>query len=150
MASVRDQRQRSHAGACAQNDSITIGLINNMPDAALRSTELQFRAVLASAAQNFSIDLRLFMLPERPRGEADRARLVQGYEDLSDLWPSRVDGLIVTGAEPQAVSLQQEPVLAYSDQSYRMGRRSYCLDDLVVSCSARGSALPRRCGAAPT
>jgi homoserine O-succinyltransferase/O-acetyltransferase len=109
MTSVRDQRQRSHPGARAPNDSITIGLINNMPDAALRSTELQFRAVLASAAQNLSIDLRLYMLPERPRSEASRARLVQGYEDLSDLWPSSVDGLIVTGAEPQALSLQQEP-----------------------------------------
>ena len=91
------------------SNSIVIGLVNNMPDAALRITEHQFHELLSAATRDFAVCLRLFSLTEVPRGDAGRAHLNQHYEDLAELWSSNLDGLIVTGAEPKAPELTREP-----------------------------------------
>jgi homoserine O-succinyltransferase len=80
-----------------------------MPDAALRSTERQFRALLARAANGLPFRLTLYFLPERPRTEAAWSHIRRYYQDVSKLWSSKLDGLIVTGAEPNTHSLQDEP-----------------------------------------
>ena len=90
-------------------DSIVIGLVNNMPDGALKTTERQFRELLEAAAGNVSIRIRLFSLPEALRGDATRAYIAENYETFSTLWTSRLDGLIVTGTEPRTPVLQDEP-----------------------------------------
>jgi homoserine O-succinyltransferase/O-acetyltransferase len=87
---------------------INIGLINNMPDAALDATVRQFRALLGAAADDMVVRLILYTLPEVPRTEFGR-RQVSGYSDIRDLWDSQLDGLIVTGAEPLAADLKDEP-----------------------------------------
>ena len=51
-------------------DSIVIGLVNNMPDGALKTTERQFRELLCAAAGKMPLRLRIFSLPEALRGEA--------------------------------------------------------------------------------
>ena len=89
-------------------DPIVIGLVNNMPDAALQTTERQFRELLFASSHNF-VRLRFFSLPELPRTEAGRSHISQRYEDISELWTSRPDGLIVTGTEPRAPTLTDEP-----------------------------------------
>jgi homoserine O-succinyltransferase/O-acetyltransferase len=96
-------RFRDEAPACLE-----IGLINNMPDAALDATVRQFRALLAATADDFDVRLRLFTLPEVPRSDMGR-QLLAGYSDIGELWTSRLDGLIVTGAEPRAADLADEP-----------------------------------------
>jgi len=90
-------------------DSIVIGLVNNMPDGALKTTERQFRELLKAAAGNIRVQLRLFSLPEAPRGQASRAYIAENYENFSTLWTSRLDALIVTGTEPRAPFLAEEP-----------------------------------------
>ena len=87
---------------------IDIGLVNNMPDAALDATVRQFRALLAAAADDMAVRLTLYTLPEVPRTDFGRQQ-VSGYADISELWKSRLDGLIVTGAEPRAADLEDEP-----------------------------------------
>src|SRR6266545_2609095 len=89
-------------------DCLSIGLINNMPDTALESTERQFAELLESAATDIPLRLRLFALPQVPRGEAGR-RHVSRYGDIAELWAGNLDGLIVTGTEPQTPSLADEP-----------------------------------------
>lgn len=89
-------------------NSVDIGLINNMPDAALDATERQFRALLAAAADGIGVNLTLYTLPEVPRTEFGR-RQVSRYSSINDLWKRHHDGLIVTGTEPQATDLQDEP-----------------------------------------
>ena len=88
--------------------SVDIGLINNMPDAALDATVRQFRALLAAAAGDMVVRLTLYTLPEVPRTDFGR-RQVSGYAPLEDLWDSHLDGLIVTGSEPHAADLKDEP-----------------------------------------
>src|SRR5438128_5722908 len=89
---------------------IDIGLINNMPDAALKATERQFRSLLRSAADSVIVRLTLYALPEVPRTEFGR-RHVTGrfYSRIDDLWESHLDGLIMTGMEPRAANLKDEP-----------------------------------------
>ena len=93
-------------------DPITIGLVNNMPDAALLTTERQFRDLLSADLEDAPIRLRLFSLPELPRAEAAKQHISEHYEDIRELWTSRVDGLIVTGTEPRAKDLRHEPYWA--------------------------------------
>lgn len=88
---------------------LDLGLINNMPDAALESTERQFIELLHSAAGDIPVRLRLLSLPDVPRSEAGRAHLGNGYAGIDDLCNDRLDGLIVTGTEPRASSLRDEP-----------------------------------------
>jgi homoserine O-succinyltransferase len=90
-------------------EPIVIGLVNNMPDAALQTTERQFRELFFAASHNLPVRLRLFSLPEVPRADAGRSHVSQHYEDISELWASHLDGLIVTGTEPRAPALPDEP-----------------------------------------
>jgi homoserine O-succinyltransferase len=87
-----------------------IGLVNNMPDAALARTEQQFRAVLAAATPEREIALQLFHVPSVPRGELGRGHLTSHrYRDAAELSSAGLDGLIVTGTEPKQSNLRNEP-----------------------------------------
>jgi homoserine O-succinyltransferase len=88
---------------------LTIGLVNNMPDAALQSTERQFMRLLRQAAGNVRIDFHCFSLPSVRRSQTARWRVGKQYTDIADLGRLHIDGLIVTGAEPNAASLAEEP-----------------------------------------
>jgi homoserine O-succinyltransferase/O-acetyltransferase len=88
---------------------IVIGLLNNMPDAALEATEQQFSALLAAAAGEHAVRLRCSSLPELERGPAARARLEADYWPLEELLAMRPDALIVTGTEPRTAVLEEEP-----------------------------------------
>jgi homoserine O-succinyltransferase len=88
--------------------SVDIGLFNNMPDAALDATERQFRALLTAAADGIDVKLTLYTLPEVPRTDFGR-RQVSKFAPLDSLWSSHHDGLIVTGTEPKAADLKDEP-----------------------------------------
>lgn len=89
--------------------ALEIGLVNNMPDAALRATERQFVDLLAAAAGDTVVRLHLFSLPELPRGTTARAHIRSAYAHLADFRNGQLDGLIVTGSEPVKPSLNEEP-----------------------------------------
>ena len=79
---------------------LTIGILNSMPEAAVRSTERQFGELLTEAA-GLDIPLRLKWFSLQPR---------DGYGSSHDLWATRhLDGLIATGTEPRAAYLNEEP-----------------------------------------
>ena len=80
-----------------------------MPDAALRATERQFVALLGAAAEGLEVRLKLYALPEVPRTDWGRRHLSRFYAGTSELWDSRLDGLIVTGTEPRSPNLTDEP-----------------------------------------
>jgi homoserine O-succinyltransferase len=86
-----------------------IGLFNNMPDAALRSTETQFGGLLQAAAGDEAVRLRLTSLPELPRSAEALEHIRRGYWPLAELLADGVDALIVTGTEPRAPALRMEP-----------------------------------------
>jgi homoserine O-succinyltransferase/O-acetyltransferase len=88
---------------------ISIGLINNMPDSALQATERQFRRLLKAAAGGKRINFHCFSLPSVQRSQTARWHVDRQYTDIADLGRLQLDGLIVTGAEPNAATLPEEP-----------------------------------------
>jgi len=88
---------------------LTIGLINNMPDSALQATERQFTQLLQAAAGNSRVHLHCFSLPSVKRSQQARQSMDGRYGDIANLGRLRIDGLIVTGAEPNAATLPEEP-----------------------------------------
>jgi len=95
---------QERAGRC-----ITIGLINNMPDAALEATERQFLTLLNSASDGVLVRLSLYALPEVPRNDASQRHVSRFYDSIENLWNSQLDGLIVTGREPRTPNMRNEP-----------------------------------------
>lgn len=89
-------------------EPLVIALVNNMPDAALQTTEAQFGELLRAAGQGLDVRLRLFSFPELIRSEAGRAYVAERYEPIDQLWSGEFDGLIVTGAEPRTARLPDE------------------------------------------
>ena len=117
---------------------IDIGLINNMPDAALDATVRQFRALLGAAADDMVVRLTLYTLPEVPRTEFGR-RQVSGYADIRGLWDSHLDGLIVTGAEPRAADLEDEPFWGSLTRVLEWAERHTC--STILSCLAAHAGI---------
>ncbi len=89
-----------------------IGLLNNMPDGALKATEHQFRSLLRAAARGIEVQLSLFALEDVFRSNAGREHIGSHYASAERLWNAELDGLIITGAEPQAANLDGEPYWA--------------------------------------
>lgn len=107
----------------AQTHPILIGLVNNMPDAALRATETQFQGLLEAAAGTREIRLRLSSFPELPRSSEAREHIARAYWPIDELLAAPLDALIVTGTEPRAARLTDEPywqrsveLLAFAEQ----------------------------------
>jgi homoserine O-succinyltransferase len=96
----------------AAHRPLVIGLVNNMPDAALKAAERQFRGLLKEAGGNVEIYLQHFFLPGVPRGEAGLLHLANSYSSIESIWDTPVDGLIVTGAMPCAPVFEDEPYWA--------------------------------------
>src|SRR5262245_751790 len=93
----------------AMANCINVGLINNMPDSALIATERQLFELLDAAAEELPVRLRLYTLPKVPRTDWGRQYMSRFYSNIDDLWDGDLDGLIVTGAEPRAPNLAEEP-----------------------------------------
>ena len=88
---------------------LVIGLVNNMPDAALEATEAQFARLLRAASGPLSVELRVAYLPEVPRGPEAREFIARNYWHIEQLTAAAPDALIVTGLEPKAANLVDEP-----------------------------------------
>lgn len=88
---------------------LTIGLINNMPDAAFRATERQFISLLDAASDDIPVRLKLCTLPGIPREGACLLHAEDHYFSVETMLNTHLDGLIVTGREPIAADLRHEP-----------------------------------------
>lgn len=88
---------------------ISIGLINNMPDGAMESTERQFLSLLDEASGNQDVRLHLYSLPGICRKGTAASHARTFYSGLEELWNTQLDGIIVTGREPLATNLDDEP-----------------------------------------
>jgi homoserine O-succinyltransferase/O-acetyltransferase len=87
----------------------TIALVNNMPDSALKATERQFMRLVQSAAGKTGVHFHCFALPTVARSKQAKDHIDKEYVDIAELHRLNIDGLIVTGAEPLAATLQGEP-----------------------------------------
>ena len=95
-------------GAGHNREAVQVALVNNMPDAAMRATELQFARLLKDAAGPLDVRLRLFSLGTIARSEEARARMAGFYDDAAFLQAANIDALIITGAQPCTADLREE------------------------------------------
>lgn len=95
--------------AAQARTGILIGLVNNMPDAALESTEAQFTRLLEAASGPLEVRLRFFYLPDIARAPAAQAHLAARCWEARELPHHSPDALIVTGMEPGSGPLTSEP-----------------------------------------
>jgi homoserine O-succinyltransferase len=86
-----------------------IGFLNMMPDAALEATERQFFRLVGASNQIAQFHIHPFTLEGLPRGEKAQAHIGQYYEKFADLQEQGLDALIITGANPAAQHLEDEP-----------------------------------------
>jgi homoserine O-succinyltransferase/O-acetyltransferase len=87
---------------------LTIALINNMPDSALKATERQFMRLVQNAAGKQRVRFHYFALPSVARSKQAKDHIDKDYTAIAELEGLQVDGLIVTGAEPIAPTLPEE------------------------------------------
>ena len=110
-----------------------------MSDEALKATERQFISLLESASDNMPIHLSFYTLPGVPRSGLTASHISSRYSNIEDLWDGHLDGLIVTGREPMAANLADEPywdsftrVLAWAQENCHA---------TVLSCLAAHAAI---------
>jgi homoserine O-succinyltransferase len=122
---------------------IDIGLVNNMPDAALQSTERQFRSLLGAAAPDgVAVRLTFYGMPGIPRADVGADRVKRLYAPVDDLWDNRdshPDGLIVTGTEPRALELKDEPY--WGTLTSLLDWAADNTDSTILSCLAAHAAV---------
>src|SRR6478672_11742987 len=108
MSCVPDNPSEGAAVLPVSSRLLEIGLVNNMPDAALRATERQIRGLLERSCGDLRFNLQVYVIPEVPRSPAGRD-LARNYRDIGELWNTTLDGMIVTGTEPRTEDLREEP-----------------------------------------
>ena len=123
----------------ASAPGLTIGLINNMPDAALESTEIQFSRLIGSAAGDIPVRLQLYSLPNLPRSESAQQHLNQFYFKIDELWMSPCDALIITGTEPRQADLREEAYWTVLTEVFDWAQSNAL--STVVSCLAAHAAV---------
>jgi homoserine O-succinyltransferase/O-acetyltransferase len=115
---------------------ISIGLINNMPEAAFEATERQFISLLTAASEGIPISLSLYVLSTAKAGER---RTGNSYSNFERLDGRRLDGLIVTGREPTTPNLKDELYWQNFTEVVEWARENTC--STVWSCLAAHAAV---------
>jgi homoserine O-succinyltransferase len=90
-------------------ECVRVAFINNMPDAALEDTEMQFFDLLEAASGDVLVSVSLYSLSGVPRGERGQQRLSNFYSSTNELFGDRFHGMVMTGTEPKQANLRNEP-----------------------------------------
>jgi len=115
-------------------ECVSLALVNNMPDAALEDTELQFFELLDIASGDIPVLLKLYSLTGIPRTDRGQRHLNSFYFGLDDLWNSRFDGMIMTGTEPRSRDLREEPYWSVLTEVLDWAERN--TGSTILSCLA--------------
>jgi homoserine O-succinyltransferase/O-acetyltransferase len=123
----------------ASTEHLNIALINNMPDAALEDTELQFFDLLDDASGDLPIYLKLYSLTGIPRTDRGQRHLNSFYYSLDELWQNQFDGVIITGTEPRQPNLRDEPYWRVLADVFDWAERNTV--STVLSCLAAHASV---------
>ena len=118
-----------------------IGLLNMMPDAALRVTEQQFVRLVGSANQIVQLYVHPFTVPGLDRSPETQAYVDAHYEAFEDLQRDGLDGLIVTGANVVGPDLAEQPF--YEPLAEVMGWAHEHVTSTLCSCLATHALVER-------
>jgi homoserine O-succinyltransferase/O-acetyltransferase len=122
-----------------RSEHLNIALINNMPDAALEDTELQFFDLLDNASGDVPIYLKLYSLPGVPRTDRGQRHLNSFYYSLDEFWQNQFDGVIITGTEPRQPDLRDEPYWRVLAELFDWAERNTA--STLLSCLAAHASV---------
>lgn len=88
---------------------MTIAFVNNMGATGFDAAERQFERLVALGAEGAPYRFQRFLLHDALQLEGRSRRVDKPYSPLERISASRVDGVIVTGAEPRCENLRDEP-----------------------------------------
>jgi homoserine O-succinyltransferase/O-acetyltransferase len=128
---VDNHRRPSHG--------LSLAFINNMPDAALEDTELQFFELLDLASGETPVYVKLYSLRGIPRAKRGLDHLGSFYSDFDELWLRRIDGAIITGTEPHKANLQDEPYWKLLGEVFDWAGRNN--NSTILSCLAAHASV---------
>ncbi|MEM8994685.1 MAG: homoserine O-succinyltransferase [Acidobacteriota bacterium] len=121
-----------------------VGLLNLMPDAALRATERQFLRLLGACNRIVQIRVHLITVDEPSRGAEARGYLGRYYERFDEIRRVGLDALVVSGANPARERLEDEdfwePMLEILDWAEEH------VHSVLCSCLSTHAVLQRSYG----
>jgi homoserine O-succinyltransferase len=123
----------------SRDTCLNLAFINNMPDAALEDTELQFFTLLDVASGGIPVCVKLYSLPGVPRKERGLHHLNRFYNSFGDIWQNEFDGVIITGTEPHQPNLRDEPYWGVLTDVFDWAERN--TSSAIVSCLAAHASV---------
>lgn len=121
--------------------SVTVGLLNLMPDAALRATDRQFVRLLTAGVDEHDVRVRPFTVAAEKRGEEARSHIADHYTTFDAVSAEGLDALIVTGANPAQDDLEREAF--WGGLSEVLDWASSATTSVLCSCLATHAVLQR-------
>ncbi len=113
--------------------------VNNMPDGAFDATERQYLDLLDAGSGPEVVEVRRFTMPDVPRGPRTAARIAEEYLPFESVREGSPDLLIVTGSNPLAPRIQDEPYWEDLAGLLSWGREH--VPSLLLSCLSAHAAL---------
>jgi len=121
-----------------------IGLLNMMPDAALKATEMQFFRLIADSNPIAQFYVHPFSIPSVTRGAKAQAHIDEFYETFDEIKAQGLDALIITGANVTGPNLSSQPfwqdLIEVADWAYENITSTLC------SCLATHAVMEFRYG----
>ncbi len=116
-----------------------IGLLNMMPDAALRATERQFMRMITSCNQIAQFYIHPFSIRGIERGEQAQQYIGQYYEDFQQIKAQGLDALIISGANPSKAELTDESYWPGVIEVFEWAKQN--VSSILCSCLASHAAF---------
>lgn len=121
--------------------TVSVGLLNLMPDAALRATDRQFVRLLTAAADELDIWVHPFTVAAEHRGAEARRHVTDHYTTFEDAVERGLDALIITGANPAQDDLEAETFWAGLEEVLDWATAS--TRSILCSCLATHAVLQK-------
>jgi homoserine O-succinyltransferase len=134
------RREPAPPARLVRSPDLRVALVNNMPDAALAAAERQFAGLVEASRGELNVRVDLYALSKVPRSAETRVAMAQRYGGLGDLIADPPDVVIVTGAEPRAANLPDEPYWCELTQLIDWAR-SGAVVAALYSCLAAHAAV---------
>ncbi len=114
-------------------------LVNNMPDGAFDATERQYRDLLDAASGCETIEVSRHTMAGVPRSERAAERIAAEYAPIEQIIQDPPDLLIVTGSNPLAPRIEDEPY--WADLVGLLSWGSEHVSSMLLSCLSAHAAL---------
>ena len=116
-----------------------IGLLNIMPDGALKATERQFLRLIGNSNRIAQFYVHIFTVPGVPRSADIQSYIDTHYENFDDLAAEGLDAIIFTGTNPVHADLAQEDYWPHVQRVFDWADKN--VTSVLCSCLASHLAL---------